>query len=494
MDDKHPSLHPPLHGYSDSPSEAEAEAPQPSWVLLDLKAYIADRENYTSARAETTDGTPVRVTFCAAAPPLVSYICVWCPGLQPAKIGLETTVEAAESDLLLLEVSLHARRSTDYFVYKADDDGRGPSLRPVQIPQPCLDYQYHIALLAHRDVRPQGQREVERFLRRHGEGDSDFYIAALMNESSCGSEGCFMLWVFDSKEGRWSSKTVTVHCPLYHCTCKAINLGEGGLVGFVDPWRGIVVCDVLGDRPPRYLPMPQELIRNDQFLDEPLLSRDIALVGDRLTLVDMLVSTAPDVNLNWNWEVSTWSRKVCDLWEEDWRNDYNVQSHDISVPKNLDNVDLLPKLKVKKGMLRPTLGMRHVAHPILSLTDSHVVYIMAKVGRHDDKALVLSINLNKKKPRLQGVAKFDAERMLGISFSYTYTQSWIPKYLNPVVYAGVKEPLKRPGMFHVSYPRKQHSRINLMYGGMQPLGSAQEKNGAGASKGTGGENTIMDLD
>ncbi|GJN13234.1 hypothetical protein PR202_ga31582 [Eleusine coracana subsp. coracana] len=270
-------------------------------------------------------------------------------------------------------------------------------------------------------------------LRRHGEEDSYYYVAVLNFVSSTESEYTYKLWVFDSMKGQWSSRLVSVHCPLYHLTSKVISLGEDGLLGFVDPWRGIIICDMIGQRSPKYLKVPPKLIRDEKVTDTGLLSRDIALVEGRLTIVDLCPATEPDINLNWNWQVSTWSRKVADHWEEDWHNDCNLCIPDIKVDKDTENVNFLPMLKDNEGIPRPTLGSLHIAHPILSLSDSHVVYVMAKVRYRDKKALVLSVDM--RKSRLQGVAVFDAERMRGGAFDYTCTQSWIPKYFNP----GVKE-------------------------------------------------------
>ena len=42
-------------------------------------------------------------------------------------------------------------------------------------------------------------------------------------------------------------------------------------------------------------------------------------------------------------------------WEQDWRPDYKVQSGDISVDMDTDDVTLLPKVKAKEGVLGPTL-------------------------------------------------------------------------------------------------------------------------------------------
>uniref|UniRef100_A0A0A9HV26 DUF1618 domain-containing protein n=1 Tax=Arundo donax TaxID=35708 RepID=A0A0A9HV26_ARUDO len=147
-------------------------------------------------------------------------------------------------------------------------------------------------------------------------------------------------------------------------------------------------------------------------------------------------------------------------------------------------------MKDNEGTLRPTLGRLYTAHPALSLTDSHVVYVMGKVRRQEKKALVLSIDM--KKLKLQGVAMFDAERMLGIAFSYTYTQSWIPKYFNP----DVNENLKRPGNFRVPYPHKLPDRISMTYNElyMQLSGDVQEQHDTGACKGSEQEDDSMNLD
>lgn len=161
-----------------------------------------------------------------------------------------------------------------------------------------------------------------------------------------------------------------------------------------------------------------------------MLIRDVAVVGGRLTLVELRHIVQPGSNLSprWTWELSTWSRKVTHGWEQDWQPGYKVQSGDISVDMDTDNVTLLPKVKDNQGVLRPTVERLYTALPVVSLSNKGVVYIMGKVGRLQDKALVLSVNMRRRK--LEGVAMFDAERMVGVTFSYTCTQSRIPDDLN----------------------------------------------------------------
>ncbi|CAL5017921.1 unnamed protein product [Urochloa decumbens] len=401
-DTDHPSLHPPCHGYKD----AEASPEDTSWVLLDLNAYIADRENSTTADAAMSNGKTIRVTLCAAPTPLVSYICVWCPGLQATEmLAMRPSIEAAESDLLLLHVIV--RNKANFFVYKTNGGrNRGPSLRPIQIPRPCRARPYTIALLGHRDVT---------VLPSHGE-----------DAAGIGS--------FRSHGVGAGSSLVSLHS---HAEGAASGLipyldGQDGLVGFVDLLRGIVICDVLCHDKPRYLPLPMEAIRSEDFESDPLLFRDVAVVWGRLTLVELRYIVLPGTNLSrrWTWEVSTWSRKVTPDWKDDWRPGYRIQSGDIKVDEGTENVaSLLPKVEDGEGNQRPTLERLYTACPVLSLSDRHVVYVMGKVGRREDKVLVLSIDMMKR--RLDGVATFDAERMVGTIFSYTCMQSRIPDYLNP---------------------------------------------------------------
>uniref|UniRef100_A0A0D9XGM9 Uncharacterized protein n=1 Tax=Leersia perrieri TaxID=77586 RepID=A0A0D9XGM9_9ORYZ len=66
---KHLTISPPTHGAGHLP---------PPWILLDI-------------------------TICIAPPPLVSYICAWSPGNDPANIfAKEPYVGSVNADLLFL--------------------------------------------------------------------------------------------------------------------------------------------------------------------------------------------------------------------------------------------------------------------------------------------------------------------------------------------------------------------------------------------------------
>ncbi|PUZ48515.1 hypothetical protein GQ55_7G250400 [Panicum hallii var. hallii] len=408
-----PSLCPPRHGH---PPDGGG-APPPSWVLLDLHAYVADRENVTSAYGTMSNGEAIWVTFCTAPPPLVSYICVWCPNLPPTKLVMEPTIEAAEVDLVHFRVSLRAYSSLcDYF---APSGGKGPSLSRLEKPDRYLPYGNCIALLAQREI------------------------------------GCI------------------------HLTAKTITLGEGGLLGFADAWRGILVCDILGRKPEHYLPLPEHLIRLDKLHDEPLLLRDVAFVKGRLTLVEMRRS-APDPDSSsscQSWDVSTWN--ISSPWEgqDGWRMDYMISTRNITVDENTANVDLLPKLQDNGGTPKPSLGRLGIAHPTLSLSDSHVVYLMGKAGDWDKKTLVLYVDMRNE--RLQGVAVFD----LRIHSPGSPNRSaWFQELF---CWAQVSSNLKRPGKFQMLYPRKLQTGVggmdDMVYEAMQLF--AQEQHDAGPEDG-----------
>jgi hypothetical protein len=269
-------------------------------------------------------------------------------------------------------------------------------LSRLEKPDRYLPYGNCIALLAQREVGD---------IRPHVEDEGHYYLAALNHYMS--RPGNFNLLLHNSMDKKWSSSPVSLDRLRIHLTAKTITLGEGGLLGFADAWRGILVCDILGRKPEHYLPLPEHLIRLDKLHDEPLLLRDVAFVKGRLTLVEMRRS-APDPDSSsscQSWDVSTWN--ISSPWEgqDGWRMDYMISTRNITVDENTANVDLLPKLQDNGGTPKPSLGRLGIAHPTLSLSDSHVVYLMGKAGDWDKKTLVLYVDMRNE--RLQGVAVFD---------------------------------------------------------------------------------------
>uniref|UniRef100_A0A0A8ZD82 Uncharacterized protein n=1 Tax=Arundo donax TaxID=35708 RepID=A0A0A8ZD82_ARUDO len=77
----------------------------PGWVLLDMRCYIADLPNATTATGATSRGLPIHVTFRAARPPVLSHLCVHCSGADFPAVAPK--VVAAHAGLLLLRVPIN---------------------------------------------------------------------------------------------------------------------------------------------------------------------------------------------------------------------------------------------------------------------------------------------------------------------------------------------------------------------------------------------------
>uniref|UniRef100_A0A0E0B6I4 DUF1618 domain-containing protein n=1 Tax=Oryza glumipatula TaxID=40148 RepID=A0A0E0B6I4_9ORYZ len=406
---KHLTLRPPCHGGGDG----DGDGGHPDWILLDVQAYIADRRNATTATAMLSNGGhQIQVTICVAPPPLVSYICAWSPTTHPAELfDTEPTVEAVDADLLLLRIHVSLNHVHD-LVYQAS---MSPSLTLMPSQDPYLHEPNCIALI------PRSS---------HG-----FYISTLDMDLRSGI-GRYNLCLFDSTNSKWSHESLSLDQlrnppdknEVLHITEKVITLKHPHLVAFVDLWRGIIICDILDSKiAASYVPIPKEIINLNRTRGS-LITRDIAVVKDRLTMVRMGIFFDPEIN-GWHWELSTWSRPVgsCldDEEDEDWREDFMVESCDISVDDNTcKNVELLPKTQDD----RPAIAKLHVANPTLSLTDPQVVYLVGNVDITDEKAVLLTLDMANK--RLQRVSVYDAERFVN-GVDVGFTQSTISRYFAP---------------------------------------------------------------
>ncbi|CAN6236385.1 unnamed protein product [Urochloa humidicola] len=283
----------------------EAAAPD-SWAMLGVRAYIADRRNATTAYGQMSKGGEIQVTFCVAPPPVVSYFCVWCS--EPARlaeIGKEPRIIAAEADLAVLRVGFgrgfHCEdpKFQDIFVYHAGGGEKRPSLRLVTNEDNPYCLYFNTGILRHCNDSDQ-------------DDDDEYHIVA-MDYTKLPWQ--FNLHLYDSKTETWSSKQrVPVqgkehqHRQFRHATSKIIMLGEGDLMAFVDPWRGILVCDVLDCEAFHYIPFPRTLKENKKLRVSSVLSRDIVVAQCRIKVVDCFYCSASDA-----WKGSVWSRAATSL-------------------------------------------------------------------------------------------------------------------------------------------------------------------------------------
>uniref|UniRef100_A0A0E0INI2 DUF1618 domain-containing protein n=1 Tax=Oryza nivara TaxID=4536 RepID=A0A0E0INI2_ORYNI len=420
---KHLTERPPTHGH---PPDAHP------WIVLDVRAYIADRQNATTATTSLTSGRKLQITICAAPPPLVSYVCAWSPTADPALVfAKEPVVACVTADLVFLRV--HSDQ-VYHLVYHAGGGGdsrrRRPSLTLVRHPDRPFHRCHYLSELGSIAILSR---------RRAGAGDdhdddsTGFYVCSLDQElwyGLPGQRGHFKLCLYDSIDGEWSQETLRLDQlrnpqdkdTVFHYTEKVITLHDEQVVAFVDLWRGMVICNVndgTKHEGSSYVPLPLDIINLD-MINNGLIYRDIAVVNGRLTVV-RLRSWLDSGCLSW--DLTTWSKKaVTACLDEEWREDFVVDSDDILVDEaTCNNVELLPKLN---GL--PAMDKLRIARPMLSLMDSHVVYIMGKVNLSGEKAVVLTVDMANK--RLQGVSLRDAERIVYDDNGCSYKQSTISQY------------------------------------------------------------------
>uniref|UniRef100_A0A0D9ZXJ7 DUF1618 domain-containing protein n=1 Tax=Oryza glumipatula TaxID=40148 RepID=A0A0D9ZXJ7_9ORYZ len=309
----------------------------PSVVLLELWGHVADddhRADATTGTSTTSTGLPISVTLCAATPPSLSHLSVDCPGLvdldpNPSDKFVAPTVISTDADLVLLRVPVDrfARFDncfSDYFVYKDDDDSYAvAALQPL----------HHVHLRLHL--------------------------------CRCTPDG---------KPGSWTSHQLTVEEPLrgtvcpvpdsalrriFHATTKVITLGGAkGTVGWVDLWRGILLCDVLDEiESPklRDLPLPLPSKGNwPLFLNRcPYYCRDIVVNQSRDTIkyVEMeftILNSSQDPRSSYHewvasqefrsshldilvddgsWKINTWNMPIPVTSWDDWKPGCSVTSN-----------------------------------------------------------------------------------------------------------------------------------------------------------------------
>ncbi|TVU28073.1 hypothetical protein EJB05_19581, partial [Eragrostis curvula] len=326
----------------------------PSCVLVNHWAGSRGTANATTAMYKTSTGLPITATFCAAPPPALSYISVHCPGIDSTDSLMTPTFISEDADLVLLRVprdrgSMVDNFYSDYFVYRVNPQ------------RPNLD------LLPNPDPETFGDKEIAVVSC----GDDKYVVAAL--QFVFGLKPTFKLHLYRStvggKQGTWTSQLLYVEEPLrdnvcpvpdsemYHRTTKVIVLGgDKGTVGWVDLWRGIILCDVLSERPTlQDLPLPLPAEGNlDRFLNNgPSYFRDIAVneSKDTIKYVEMEITpptsvyyVPPGCNLDWVsyhrrpesvepgcWTTTTWTMPIPVTSWEDWSLDCSVSLDDLSL-------------------------------------------------------------------------------------------------------------------------------------------------------------------
>ncbi|KAM0840569.1 hypothetical protein ACQ4PT_059578 [Festuca glaucescens] len=405
--------------------------------LLNSTTFISDHRNETTAGTLTRAGLTIQVSFVFADPPRLSYFCVYCLNRYEIPFAKAPKVVSSVEDTALIQVLLTTEESPQYFLYRA----RGPNGRP------SLD------LLP--DIHRYSQTEflcVPLGFVSH-DNRKQFVMAAV----SYGTwDGEYNLHTIGSNpDSTWSKKLLQVEIPngltaksaLIEPT-KVIALG-GGLLGWVDLWKGMVICDVLNPAAKAYfVPMPKLLPNNNelygnQYSARPL--RDITVSRDYIRCVEfeqvlkLRPTTVPAVTDPWDmdelqdselaivppqeeeevydvvgWRLITWYRSL--TWNG-WRKGSMVHSDDLGIIS-------LPQLGGGSCPLNEPFKNLKTASPTLS--DDDVVYLLCMLQEDDQAVWIATVDTRSKS--VGEVVPFSAEGT--VIYDPTFIPCVLSKYLD----------------------------------------------------------------
>ncbi|CAM0877711.1 unnamed protein product [Alopecurus aequalis] len=391
------------------PSPAVGSSRFPDFFLLDTEASIRDLRNETTAAALTRAGITVQVSFAVADPPRLSSCCVYCPNRGESPFAYTPEVVCSVEGLALIRVDFTAGDSPQYFVYRARGPKGGPS----------LDLLPDIRLYSRAECLVQALGLVS-----HDNGEH-FVVAAL----SYGKEDDRYILHTLSSEPRstWSRKLLQVEIPDGHprdsaviCPTKVISLG-GGLLGWVDLWKGVVKCDVLNPVAASFIPMPKLLPSNKELYGHQSSARgirDVTFSGGCIKCVEfeqllqLRAPTAPSSPDPWDidefddselavghrhheeeeevydvvgWRLVTWYREL--NWGG-WSKGSKVHSDDLGTTVSL------PQLGGGSCALKERLKDLQTASP--TLCEDDIVYLVSMTGKLDQTAWIVPVDTKRR--------------------------------------------------------------------------------------------------
>jgi hypothetical protein len=192
-----------------------------------------------------------------------------------------------------------------------------------------------------------------------------------------------------------------------------IQLG-GSTVGWVDLWKGIVVCDVLDEMPVlRFIPVPQLMPGHMEGSKSSWQVRNVSCSNglikfveiekherhdpDEISFVDMdklYDSDCLPKPKEIGWRAMTWYRMIS--WDH-WRKGGMAYDKDISIDCQRHSM-LLPETTDDNARDELTLKNLLASFPVLSLTCDcdDIVYMLCKTKSGDSKSWLISVDLKKK--------------------------------------------------------------------------------------------------
>ncbi|KAI4978166.1 hypothetical protein ZWY2020_014720 [Hordeum vulgare] len=331
-------------------------------------------------------------------------------------------------------------RSWDYFVYKP----RARQLDLLPNPHPLSFHDSATALLSREDGAWYAIAAISTWCPVYGSnGHSiirwDFHLYLYRSSDS---KGWITTPVSVSVEELVRDKRVPLPCDVkgdmpYHNTAKTLTIGgERGTVAWVDLWRGILLCDVLGERPVfQDIPLPAPARGNwDSLLEqsEPNYVRDVAIsphkdaikyyiemaIWPPITLMKMIT---PGSYSEWvryqssitqvipdGWKATIWSMPIPVASFTCWQHDCQVVGNDVSMDtSDPHHCNLLSRLRGSDTT--PILQRPVMAYPTISIDDDIVYFIYSSRPRDIGKLeLVIAVDVRNK--ALRGVAQLVGQK------------------------------------------------------------------------------------
>ncbi|KAM0857793.1 hypothetical protein ACQ4PT_048250 [Festuca glaucescens] len=391
------SLNPPAITELDA-----SESSLPS-ILLDARVYFVDRKNSSTATLDTGKGRGLQVSICFADPPALSYVCIHCSGYTEADFSDEPRVVRSEKQFLLLHLSLWGtgfeELVDEYYMYQAI---RGkPKLFRIPDLGPRLR-----SLISLDGFGIYCSDDGECILAGLTYFDGGYQLRSYSSASKC--------WTVKPAHFELEGLLPNERMPV--AAHKVILLG-GSLLGWVDLWKGILVCDVLCQDPQLevgFIPLP--FFRNADNHICPWVIRDVTCTNGSLKFIEIEhlsgppavdESGEPDVIFDEtysgsplggleteqckfvDWRATIWNRLLS---VNCWRKGFEVHGNDILVEKLVD-------CTVGVSTVRNLLP----SFPTLSICGNDVVHMSSSARLDIGKTQMISIDMSNN--TLKGVAQ-----------------------------------------------------------------------------------------
>ncbi|KAF2933652.1 uncharacterized protein [Oryza sativa Japonica Group] len=377
----------------------------PDWVFLDTVAHTGRcHDNATTARAKSSDGYPIEVSFVFADPPALTRCFVHCPaGLTAGEFSMSPpSITGADGAFLLLRVIFPHRSDrcmvTDWFVYKS---GPGtPSLELlIQRPNPLDVVSRRAGVLSCGDhclvVDPEWRFHDDDWMKFH-------------------------LHIFSSKTKRWSNKVAKLGRGMeafnpFFLPTKVLCVVRGGSMAWVDFRNSILLLDSVPGNCPEVslirLPplMPINNVDSGGSPDGPCvdLVRDVTCRDGWFKFIEMGFPYLDpnDAQLNRGWEATMFKRKIRsdNYWQ--WEPCGTVDSASL-LPADSCVACLFPEIF---DCNEHKLALNNVvsSFPTLDLYCDDVVYMMTKIKADDPDGWIFAFNTENN--RLEEISPFSQE-------------------------------------------------------------------------------------